>query len=128
MGNCPTTPSESSAKSLDPLCHGERMWTTFLFSSLFTLFGGWFIILIYDFIKALAIKQRRLKLLSIIKRVSHANEVIIHEIIFLFEISNFYSFLQNERVYHGQSLIERVMNQMKIILVGYKRLKNGKII
>lgn len=76
MGNCPTAPSESAAKSLDPLCHGERMWTTFLFSSLFTLFGGWIIILIYDFIKALVIKTRRSKLLTTLKRFSHINEVI----------------------------------------------------
>ncbi|CAF4629289.1 unnamed protein product [Rotaria sp. Silwood1] len=74
MGNCPTTPSEFVARSLDPLCHGQRMWTTFLFSSLFTLFGGWIIILTYDFIKALLIKQRRLKLISRIKYLSHTEE------------------------------------------------------
>ena len=75
MGNCPTTPSESPSRSLDPQCHGTRMWTTFLFSSLFTLFGGWLIILLYDFIKALVIKPRRLRLLAMLKRVSHMNEV-----------------------------------------------------
>ncbi|CAF3523617.1 unnamed protein product [Rotaria sordida] len=74
MGNCPTTPSEFAARSLDPLCNGQRMWTTFLFSSLFTLFGGWIIILIYDFTKALLIKQRRLKLISTIKYYSHTEE------------------------------------------------------
>lgn len=76
MGNCPTSPSEFSAKSLDPLCNGERMWTTFLFSSLFTLFGGWIIILLYDFLKALLIKQRRLKLISRINHFRHADEVL----------------------------------------------------
>ena len=75
MGNCPTTPSESASKSLDPLCNGERMWTTFLFSSLFTLFGGWFIILIYDGLKALVIKQRRAKFIATIKHFVHADEV-----------------------------------------------------
>jgi hypothetical protein len=76
MGNCPTAPSESTTRSLDPSCHGERMWTTFLFSSLFTLFGGWFIILIYDFIKALVIKQRRVKFFAAIRHYTHFNEVI----------------------------------------------------
>lgn len=75
MGNCPATPSESTARSLDPLCHGQRMWTTFLFSSLFTLFGGWFIILIYDFLKALIIKPRRMKLFFALKRFSMINKV-----------------------------------------------------
>ena len=79
MGNCPTTPSESAMKSLDPHCEGTRMWTTFLFSSLFTLFGGWIIILLYDFIKALVIKPRRLKLWAIIKRICHLNEVVKRE-------------------------------------------------
>jgi len=91
MGNCPTTPSESATKSLDPLCNGERMWTTFLFSSLFTLFGGWIIILLYDLIKALVIKKRRLKLVTTIKRFKRMHEVIFNEILlfFLFKKSNF---------------------------------------
>ena len=76
MGICPTTPSEFPSKNLDPSCHGERMWTTFLFSSLFTLFGGWFIILIYDCIKALVIKQRRAKFFAAIRHYTHLNEVI----------------------------------------------------
>lgn len=75
MGNCPTTPNGLVSKSLDPLCHGERMWTTFLCSSLFTLFGGWIIILIYDFVKAIVIKRRRLQLLTNIKRFSRINDV-----------------------------------------------------
>jgi hypothetical protein len=82
MGNCPTTPSEFTSKSLDPLCHGERMWTTFLFSSLFTLFGGWIIILIYDCIKALVIKQRRIKFFAAIRHFTHWNEVILIDLIF----------------------------------------------
>jgi len=82
MGNCSTSSSDSGARSLDPLCNGQRMWTTFLFSSLFTLFGGWSIILIYDFLKALFIKQRRLKLLSSFKRISLINEVNFIKIVF----------------------------------------------
>ncbi|CAF4352276.1 unnamed protein product, partial [Rotaria sp. Silwood2] len=74
MGYCPTPPSEFAARNLDPLCNGQRMWTTFLFSSFFTLFGGWILILTYDFIKALLIKRRRLKLISVIKRLSHTEE------------------------------------------------------
>ena len=87
MGNCPTTLNESASRSLDPLCHGERMWTTFLFSSLFTLFGGWIIILIYDFLKALVIERRREKLVSTIKRYSHVHAVIFNEILLFFHIS-----------------------------------------
>ncbi|CAF5088797.1 unnamed protein product, partial [Rotaria magnacalcarata] len=49
------------------------MWTTFLFSSLFTLFGGWILILIYDVTKALLIKQRRLKLVKTLKNFSHGD-------------------------------------------------------
>lgn len=78
MGNCPAPSSEPTARSLDPSCHGQRMWTTFLFSSLFTLFGGWFIILIYDFLKALIIKPRRMKLFSALKRFSLVNKVGFH--------------------------------------------------
>ncbi|CAM2707141.1 unnamed protein product [Rotaria socialis] len=74
MGNCPTTPNEFATKSLDPLCNGQRMWTTFLFSSLFTLFGGWILILIYDVTKALLIKQRRLKLIKTLKNFSHGDD------------------------------------------------------
>jgi hypothetical protein len=83
MGNCPTAPSEATTKSLDPLCHGTRMWTTFLFSSLFTLFGGWIIILTYDFLKALVIKKRRSKLVATIKRFSRIHDVIFREISFI---------------------------------------------
>ncbi|CAF0908028.1 unnamed protein product [Adineta steineri] len=77
MGNCPTTPSEFASSSLDPLCNGERMWTTFLFSSLFTLFGGWFIILIYDFMKMLLIKRRRSRFIATCKHYSRVNEFSI---------------------------------------------------
>lgn len=90
MGNCPIKPSESASKSLHPLCKGERMWTTFLFSSLFTLFGGWFVILIYDIFKALVIKQRRLKLISIFKRFTFSNDVLV--ILFRLTSSNMNSF------------------------------------
>jgi hypothetical protein len=93
MGNCPTHPSELPTRSLDPLCHGERMWTTFLFSSLFTLFGGWIIILIYDFLKALVIKRRRIKLISTIKRFSHVTEVISNKILFFFSFVSYSKFL-----------------------------------
>jgi hypothetical protein len=75
MGNCSVSSGDTGARSLDPACNGQRMWTTFLFSSLFTLFGGWSIILIYDFLKALVIKQRRLKLFSTLTRFSLINEV-----------------------------------------------------
>jgi hypothetical protein len=60
------------------------MWTTFLFSSLFTLFGGWIIILLYDFLKALVVKSRRLEMLSIIKGYGRRNEVIVSEMLFLY--------------------------------------------
>ena len=83
MGNCPTTPSESGTKSLDPSCNGQRMWTTFLFSSIFTLFGGWIIILIYDFLKALVTKPYRLKLLVTCKCSYLINEVIFVRILHL---------------------------------------------
>lgn len=98
MGNCPTTPSEFAVQSHSTLCNGERMWTTFLFSSLFTLFGGWIIILLYDFLKALVVKSRRSEMISIIKRYSRRNEVIVSEMLFffVFKTSNFCSLLQNE--------------------------------
>jgi hypothetical protein len=86
MGNCPTTASESPTRSLDPLCNGTRMWTTFLFSSIFTLFGGWIIILIYDFIKALVITPRRLKLITTIKRLCRMDKVIFPTKSFFFLI------------------------------------------
>jgi hypothetical protein len=82
MGNCSTSSSDSGRQSLDPACNGQRMWTTFLFSSLFTLFGGWSIILIYDFLKALFIKQRLLKLLLSLTRFSFINEVNLMKIAF----------------------------------------------
>ena len=75
MGNCPTVPSEAASKSLDPNCHGQRMWTTFLFSSLLTLFGGWFIISLYDGIKALANPLRRSQLIMMLKRIARVDEV-----------------------------------------------------
>lgn len=75
MGFCPTTPSGASNTSLDPQCHGQRMWTTFLFSSLFTLFGGWLIIVIYDTIKAMVSPARRSKVLLTIKRYANIREV-----------------------------------------------------
>ncbi len=84
MGNCPTTPSEFAVQSHGTLCNGERMWTTFLFSSLFTLFGGWIIILLYDFLKALVVKSRRSEMISIIKRYSRRNEVIVSEMLVFF--------------------------------------------
>ena len=109
MGNCPTTPSKFATKNLDPLCRGERMWTTFLFSSLFTLFGGWFIILIYDVVKALVIRKRRLELLSTIRTLSHVDEVNLFKKRksnqFYSCPYNFCSFQQEDRVYYGHQLI-----------------------
>jgi hypothetical protein len=139
MGNCPTTPSESAAKSLDPLCNGERMWTTFLFSSLFTLVGGWIIILLYDFLKAIVIKRRRLKLISTIKNLSRIDEVVsiidqrsssVLNNVYIFDFISCCSssFPLDERAYHGQVLLDRTMKTMPIISVGYNQSKNGRII
>ena len=130
MGNCTTTPRESPSRSLDPECKGTRMWTTFLFSSLFTLFGGWLIILLYDFIKALVIKPRRMRLWAIIKRVSHMNEVGVEKwIVFLWSSATVaFSFLSDERAYLGRQVIDQIKRIRRITSVGYKQSKNGRII
>ncbi|UJR26310.1 hypothetical protein I4U23_007648 [Adineta vaga] len=88
MGSCPSAPTEFATNSLDPLCNGERMWTTFLFSSLFTLFGGWFIILIYDFTKALIIKPRRLKLIAAVKHLCRVNDFSVRRPSLPYTVSN----------------------------------------
>ncbi|CAF1181068.1 unnamed protein product [Adineta steineri] len=58
MGNCPTCSPEYVSKSLDPVCNGTRMWTTFLFSSLVVLFTGSIIICISEAFQILSSKWR----------------------------------------------------------------------
>lgn len=66
MGNCPTCQSELAEKSVDPLCHGERMWSVFLLSSIVVLFLGWIIILICRLIHRLFVKYRQKRLENVI--------------------------------------------------------------
>ncbi len=75
MGNCPTCSLEHEHKSLDPLCNGKRMWTTFLFSSLVLLLGGSVIIFIYEVIHKLFIKSRRIAFPTRTENVSYFKKV-----------------------------------------------------
>ncbi|CAF1087434.1 unnamed protein product [Adineta ricciae] len=112
MGSCPSTPSEFASKSLDPLCNGERMWTTFLFSSLFTLFGGWFIILIYDFTKALAIKPRRLRLISAVKHLLRINDFSTRRPSLPYTVSNRRNDEENEDYFSWLQAIKEWENNL----------------
>ena len=48
MGNCPQCSVDDARKSLDPECHGKRMWTTFLGSSFVLLIIGWILIILFE--------------------------------------------------------------------------------
>jgi hypothetical protein len=75
MGNCPTCSPEQAGKSLDPLCNGKRMWTTFLFSSFAVLLGGWVIVVIYEVLKRLFAKWRHDRRPTKMKKVSRSNKI-----------------------------------------------------
>ncbi|CAF1402831.1 unnamed protein product [Rotaria magnacalcarata] len=61
MTICPACSPEHSNKSLDPLCNGERIWTTFLFTSFGILLGGWIIIFIYEVLSELCVKLQNIR-------------------------------------------------------------------
>ncbi|CAF3436915.1 unnamed protein product, partial [Rotaria socialis] len=61
MTICPACSPEHSNKSLDPLCNGERIWTTFLFTSFGILLGGWVIIFIYEVLSELCFKLQNIR-------------------------------------------------------------------
>ena len=77
MGNCPTCSLDHANKSLDPMCNGKRMWTTFLFSSFVLLITGGIISIIYKQVQKLSVKLQHRRHVSNTKNVRHSTKINI---------------------------------------------------
>jgi len=77
MGNCPTCSLDHANKSLDPMCNGKRMWTTFLFSSFVLLITGGIISIIYKQVQKLSVKLQHRRHLTNTKNVRHSTKINI---------------------------------------------------